>query len=64
MLIKKQSDIKSSEITDEKIFRQRRKFLAEAGLAMAGLSLAACAPKKSGCSQCLFARSGWRSEHD
>ncbi len=46
MLIKKQSDIQSSEITDEKIFRHRRKFLTEAGLAMAGISLAACAPKK------------------
>ena len=46
MLIKRQSDIKSSEITDEKTFRQRRKFLAEAGLAIAGISLASCAPKK------------------
>jgi methionine sulfoxide reductase catalytic subunit len=42
MLIKRQSDIKSSEITDEKVYTNRRKFLlgaAALGSAAAGLGL-------------------------
>ncbi len=38
MLIKKQSEIKSSEITDEKIFRQRRQFMLAAAAATIGFS--------------------------
>lgn len=45
MLIKKPSDIKSSEITDEKLYRNRRQFLLSAGTAATGAILAAC--KKS-----------------
>ena len=42
MLIKKPSDIKSSEITDEKLYRNRRQFILAASAATAGLALAAC----------------------
>jgi len=37
MLIKKTPDIKSSEITDEEIYINRRQFLASAGIATAGM---------------------------
>ena len=47
MLIKKPDDIRSSEITDEKLYRNRRQFLKTAGFttiaAASGLSLAGCA---------------------
>lgn len=42
MLIKKASDIKSSEITDEKLYRNRRQFMLGAGVAAAGALLAGC----------------------
>ncbi len=42
MLIKKVTDIKSSEITDEKIFRNRRNFILAASAATAGLAITAC----------------------
>ena len=45
MLIKKTSDIKSSEITDEKLYRNRRQFMLGAATAATGTILAAC--KKS-----------------
>jgi len=45
MLIKKTSDIKSSEITDEKLYRQRRQFIVGAATAATGALLTAC--KKS-----------------
>ena len=45
MLIKKPSEIKSSEITDEKLYRNRRHFLLTAATAAAGAVIAAC--KKS-----------------
>jgi sulfoxide reductase catalytic subunit YedY len=41
MLIKKPSDIKSSEITDEKIYRSRRVFMQGAGLAASVLATGA-----------------------
>lgn len=44
MLIKPATDIKSSEITDEKIFRQRRKFLRTASGAALGLAAGASLP--------------------
>ncbi|HEX4949548.1 MAG TPA: protein-methionine-sulfoxide reductase catalytic subunit MsrP [Blastocatellia bacterium] len=45
MLIKKPSDIKSSEITDEKLYHKRRQFMLGAATAATGAILAAC--KKS-----------------
>ena len=45
MLIKKPSEIKSSEITDEKLYCNRRHFLLTAATAAAGAVIAAC--KKS-----------------
>ena len=45
MLIKKTSELKSSEITDEKLYRNRRHFLLTAATAAAGAVIAAC--KKS-----------------
>lgn len=42
MLIKKPSDIKASEITDEKIYRNRRQFMLAGVAATAGLALTAC----------------------
>jgi methionine sulfoxide reductase catalytic subunit len=42
MLIKKPSDIKSSEITNEKLYRNRRQFLLTATAATAGAFLTAC----------------------
>jgi len=39
MLIKKPSDVKSSEITDKEIYLNRRKFMAAAGVMAAGLAL-------------------------
>ncbi len=45
MLIKKTSDFKSSEITDEKVYRNRRQFMLGAATAATGAILAAC--KKS-----------------
>ncbi len=45
MLIKKPSDFKSSEITDEKVYRNRRQFILGAATAATGAILAAC--KKS-----------------
>lgn len=45
MLIKKTSDIKSSEITDEKLYHKRRQFMVGAATAATGALLAAC--KKS-----------------
>jgi sulfoxide reductase catalytic subunit YedY len=46
MLIKKPDDIRSSEITDEKLYRNRRQFMRDAGLAglvsAAGFGGAAC----------------------
>ncbi|MFI5253409.1 MAG: protein-methionine-sulfoxide reductase catalytic subunit MsrP [Bacteroidota bacterium] len=38
MLIKKQPDIKSSEITDEKLYRNRRKFIKQAAVGAIGLT--------------------------
>ena len=46
MLIKKPADIKSSEITDEKLYRDRRQFLKAAGFAViasAGYGVTGCA---------------------
>ena len=46
MLIKKPADIKSSEITDEKLYRDRRQFLKAAGfatIASAGFAVTGCA---------------------
>ena len=48
MLIRKPVDIKSSEITDEKLYRNRRQFLKTAGLAT--LASAGAAILTSGCS--------------
>jgi sulfoxide reductase catalytic subunit YedY len=45
MLVKKTSAIKSSEITDEKLYRNRRQFILGAATAATGALLAAC--KKS-----------------
>ncbi|MBS1810978.1 MAG: protein-methionine-sulfoxide reductase catalytic subunit MsrP [Acidobacteria bacterium] len=45
MLIKKPTDIKSSEITDEKLYRNRRQFMLTASAAVAGAVITAC--KKS-----------------
>ena len=42
MLIKKPSDIKASEITAEKIYRNRRQFMLAGVAATAGLALTAC----------------------
>ena len=39
MLIKKPHDIRPSEITDETVYRQRRGFLAAAGLTLTGLAV-------------------------
>ncbi len=39
MLIKKAADLRSSEITDEKLFVNRREFLRTAGVAAAGAGL-------------------------
>jgi sulfoxide reductase catalytic subunit YedY len=39
MLIKKPSDIKSSEITDKEVYLNRRKFMAAAGVMAAGIAL-------------------------
>lgn len=44
MLIKKPSDIKPSEITDEALYFNRRQFLARAGLLGAGLAAGALLP--------------------
>ncbi|MEK8090850.1 protein-methionine-sulfoxide reductase catalytic subunit MsrP [Thermithiobacillus plumbiphilus] len=44
MLIKKPSDIKPSEITDETLYYSRRQFLARAGLLGAGLGAGALLP--------------------
>jgi len=37
MLIKRAPDIRSSEITDQKLYLNRREFLAAAGVTAAGL---------------------------
>src|SRR5688572_24381507 len=50
MLIKRASDIPSSEITDEKIYRQRREFIRLAGCAAVA---AAAGPIVTACSQNL-----------
>ncbi len=46
MLIKKPSDIKSSEITSEKLYRKRRQFMLAASAATVGLVAAACRSSK------------------
>lgn len=43
MIIKRKSDIKSSEITDQKTYINRRRFLQAAGLSGAGIALSASA---------------------
>lgn len=45
MLIKRPTDIKSSEITDEKLYRNRRQFILTGSAAVAGALITAC--KKS-----------------
>jgi sulfoxide reductase catalytic subunit YedY len=40
MLIKRPSDIKPSEITDQELYRQRRKFIQRSGLLLTGATLA------------------------
>jgi sulfoxide reductase catalytic subunit YedY len=39
MLIRRPDDIRSAEITDEGLYRNRRQWLADAGIALAGLTL-------------------------
>jgi len=44
MLIKKPADIKSSEITPESVYRDRRKFMTDTGKLLLGASVAGIAP--------------------
>ena len=44
MLIRKPSDIPSSEITSEEIYRQRRRFLGQSSALIAGVGLGLPAP--------------------
>jgi len=44
MLIKKPSDIKSSEITPESVYRNRRQFMMDGGQLLLGAAMAGAAP--------------------
>ncbi len=48
MLIKSAPDVRSSEITDQKLYVNRREFLAAAGLTAAGVLAASAAPEAKG----------------
>ncbi len=49
MLIKRPSDIKESEVTDERLYVNRRQFIRTAGTLGAGLGLVAAAPSLAAC---------------
>ena len=48
MLIKQAPDVRSSEITDKKVYLNRREFLAAAGITAAGVLAATAAPEAKG----------------
>ena len=61
MLIKKPDDIKSSEITDEKLYRNRREFLKTAGFAT---MTSAGALSLTGCTQTQVSAAAPQGEYD
>jgi len=61
MLIKKPDDIKSSEITDEKLYRNRREFLKTAGFATMA---SAGALSLTGCTQTQVSAAAPQGEYD